>query len=142
MAFVLLFVSIFLAVVGQLLLKRGMWTVGIVYFHWSKLWPTFLKTFSNFYVLSGFTLFVLSALLWLTVLSRLDISKAYPMVALGYILVLLASKWGIIITQEAVSPIRWIGALVICFGVYLISRTDFAQLIKDLSTLIFWRKHG
>lgn len=123
MAFILLFASIFLAVVGQLLLKKGMWTVGIVYFHWSKLWPTFLKTFSNFYVISGFTLFVLSALLWLTVLSRLDISKAYPMVALGYILVLLASKWGIIITQEAVSPIRWIGALVICLGVLLISRS-------------------
>jgi len=123
MAFVLLFASIFLAVVGQLLLKKGMWTVGIVYFHWSKLWPTFLKTFSNFYVISGFTLFVLSALLWLTVLSRLDISKVYPMVALGYILVLLASRWGIIVTQETVSPMRWIGALVICFGVYLISRS-------------------
>ncbi len=123
MPFVLLFISIFLAVVGQLLLKKGMWTVGIVYFHWSTLWPTFLKTFSNFYVISGFTLFVLSALLWLTVISRLDISKVYPMVALGYILILLASRWGIIITQETVSPIRWIGALVICFGVYLISKS-------------------
>ena len=123
MAFILLFVSIFLAVVGQLLLKKGMWTVGVIYFHWSKLWPTFLKTFSNLYVISGFTLFVLSAFLWLTVISRLDISKAYPMVAAGYILVLLASRWGIIITREPVSAIRWIGALVICFGVYLISRS-------------------
>ncbi|MBA7669058.1 4-amino-4-deoxy-L-arabinose-phosphoundecaprenol flippase subunit ArnE [subsurface metagenome] len=142
MPFVLLFVSIFLAVVGQLLLKKGMWTVGIVYFHFSHLWSTFLKVFSNWYVIFGFVFFVLSALLWLAVLSRLDISKAYPMVAAGYILVLLASRWGIIVTREPVSPIRWIGALVICFGVYLISRTDFAQLIKDLSTLIFWRKHG
>lgn len=123
MAFVLLFVSIFLAVVGQLLLKRGMWTVGIVYFHFSHLWSTFLKVFSNWYVIFGFVSFILSAFLWLVVLSRLDISKAYPMVALGYILVLLASRWGIIITQETVSPIRWIGALVICFGVYLISRS-------------------
>ncbi|MBU4561209.1 EamA family transporter, partial [bacterium] len=78
---------------------------------------------SNWYVIFGFVSFVLSAFLWLVVLSRLDISKVYPMVAAGYILVLLASRWGIIITQETVSPIRWIGALVICFGVYLISRS-------------------
>lgn len=123
MPFVLLFASIFLAVVGQLLLKKGMWTVGIVYFHFSHLWSTFLKVFSNWYVIFGFVSFILSALLWLVVLSRLDISKVYPMVAFGYILVLLASRWGIIITQETVSPMRWIGALVICFGVYLISRS-------------------
>jgi drug/metabolite transporter (DMT)-like permease len=123
MAFVLLFASIFLAVVGQLLLKKGMWTVGIVYFSFSHLWSTFLKVFSNWYVIFGFVSFVLSALLWLWVLSRLDISKVYPMVAAGYILVLLASRWGIIVTQETVSPIRWIGALVICLGVYLISRS-------------------
>jgi len=123
MAFVLLFVSIFLAVVGQLLLKKGMWTVGIVYFHFSHLWSTFLKVFSNWYVIFGFVSFVLSAFLWLVVLSRLDISKVYPMVAAGYILVLLASRWGIIVTQETVSPMRWIGALVICFGVYLISKS-------------------
>ncbi len=123
MAFVLLFVSIFLAVVGQLLLKKGMWTVGIVYFHFSHLWSTFLKVFSNWYVIFGFVSFILSALLWLIVLSKLDISKVYPMVAAGYILVLLASRWGIIVTQETVSPLRWIGALVICLGVYLISRS-------------------
>jgi drug/metabolite transporter (DMT)-like permease len=123
MAFLLLFVSIFLAVVGQLLLKRGMWTVGLVYFHWSKLGSTFVKTFSNLYVLSGFALFALSALIWLTVISKLDISKAYPMVAVGYILILLASRWGIIIAQEQVTPIRWVGALIICLGVYFISRS-------------------
>jgi drug/metabolite transporter (DMT)-like permease len=123
MAFVLLFVSIFLAVVGQLLLKKGMWTIGIVYFHFSHLWSTFLKVFSNWYVIFGFISFILSAFLWLVVLSRLDISKVYPMVAAGYILVLLASRWGIIVTQETVSPMRWIGALVICLGVYLISRS-------------------
>ena len=123
MAYVLLFASIFLAVVGQLLLKKGMWTVGIVYFHFSHLWSTFLKVFSNWYVIFGFVSFVLSAFLWLAVLSRLDVSKVYPMVAVGYILVLLASRWGIIVTQETVSPIRWIGALVICLGVYLISRS-------------------
>lgn len=122
-AFLLLFISIFLAVVGQLLLKKGMWTVGIVYFRLNQLWPVFLKTFSNFYIISGFSLFILSALLWLVVLSKLDVSKVYPMVAAGYILILLASRWGIIVTQETVSPLRWIGALVICFGVYLISRS-------------------
>lgn len=123
MAFVLLFASIFLAVVGQLLLKKGMWTVGIVYFRLNQLWPVFLKTFSNFYIISGFSLFILSALLWLVVLSKLDVSKVYPMVAAGYILVLLASRWGIIVAREPVSPARWIGALVICLGVYLISRS-------------------
>lgn len=122
-AFLLLFISIFFAVVGQLLLKKGMWTVGVIYFHFSHLWSTFLKVFSNWYVIFGFVFFILSALLWLVVLSRLNVSKVYPMVAVGYILVLFASRWGIIITREPVTPLRWIGALVICFGVYLISRS-------------------
>jgi multidrug transporter EmrE-like cation transporter len=42
------------------------------------------------------------------------------MLSLGYAVVLLASFF---LFQEAVSPVRWLGVLVIMLGVVLISRS-------------------
>jgi drug/metabolite transporter (DMT)-like permease len=55
--------------------------------------------------------------LWLVVLSRLELSKAYPILALSYCLVAVAS-W--VIFGEAVSPLRWAGTAVICLGVVMV----------------------
>jgi drug/metabolite transporter (DMT)-like permease len=60
------------------------------------------------------------AVFWLAVLSRVNLSWAYPMLSLGYILVLLFSA---LVLREPVSALRWIGALVVVVGVFLITRT-------------------
>ncbi len=72
------------------------------------------------WVFTGLSLAFISALFWLTVLARVDLSFAYPMVSLGYVLVVLLS---FLIFKENVTLIRWIGVLVICLGVYLVSRS-------------------
>lgn len=70
-------------------------------------------------ILLGFLLYGLSAVVWLSVLARWDVSKAYPMVGFGFALtVLVGATLG-----EAVSPIRWAGTLLICCGVVLVSRS-------------------
>ena len=70
-------------------------------------------------VLLGFLLYGLGAIVWLSVLARWDVSKAYPMVGLGFALtVLVGAALG-----EAVSPLRWGGAALICCGVLLVSRS-------------------
>ena len=60
------------------------------------------------------------ALLWLSALSRAPLSWAYPILSLGYLLVLVLSK---VVLHEQVSPARWIGTAVIVFGIWLVFQT-------------------
>jgi multidrug transporter EmrE-like cation transporter len=71
-------------------------------------------------VVGGLVLYAASAMLWLLVLARLDLSVAYPMVALGFILTMLA---GVLLFGESLSAARLGGTLLICVGVTLVARS-------------------
>jgi drug/metabolite transporter (DMT)-like permease len=79
-----------------------------------------LRAFTSWIILIGFALYFSSALLWLIILSRKDLSWAYPMVSLSYVIIVLASP---VILNEHFSVQRLLGSLVICLGVYLVFRT-------------------
>lgn len=114
----LVFAAVCLSVTGELFLKSGMNEIGL--FSFSNLWPTLKKILSSWRILTGFAFFGAGALFWLSVLSRVDLSWAYPMLSVGYVLVLLFSA---LVLKEPVSGIRWFGALVVCLGVFLVSRS-------------------
>lgn len=118
--FLLILCSVSLAVFGQFFLKKGMIQIGEIPFNLGTPFFLFKKILTNFGLFLGFTLFALSAITWLVVLSRVALSFAYPMVSLGYILTLLIS-WKFL--GEVVSPLRWAAVMVICFGVFLLSRS-------------------
>lgn len=116
----LLLITVLLNVVGQLAMKKGMSDVGVVAFDPGRLVTAMGKALSNGYVLSGIAAYGLSAILWLILLSRLDLSYVYPAISLGYVLVVLVS-WAVL--REEVHLLRWLGVLVICIGVYLVGRS-------------------
>ena len=118
MNYLLMAVSILLAVAGQLLMKRGMISFGS--FPISQLLASIIPMFLNPWVFFGFVCFGLSSIFWLVVLSRLPLSLVYPMVSVAYVLVALAS---LLFFKENVSFIRWLGIAVIMVGVFLISRS-------------------
>ena len=68
----------------------------------------------------GFTIYGLSAICWLWVLSRAPLSLAYPILALTFPIVVALSA---LFFTEAVSPLRWVGVGVIVIGVSLLSKT-------------------
>jgi len=117
----LILVSVCLAVAGQILLKIGMTQVGVIgsssIVNWRE---TLLKVIVVPQVWLGLSFYVFSAISWLIVLSRVDLSFAYPFVAVGYIAVLLISS---IYLHENVPMLRWLGVIVICFGVILVARS-------------------
>jgi drug/metabolite transporter (DMT)-like permease len=76
-----------------------------------------LRAVTSPVVILGFTLFGIGALFWLWVISRAPLSWAYPMLALGYLLVVLESR---VILGESVPPQRWLGALIIVLGVIVL----------------------
>lgn len=67
-------------------------------------------------------LYGLATLLWIYILQQIPLSRAYPFVALGFILVPLA---GLFLFDEVVPRIYWFGVLLIISGIY------FAALGSD-----------
>ena len=113
----LLLIGIFLGVIAQLSLKYGMNQVKIESFRALKLFDLFRKLAFNFFIVLGFVCYGLSMLLWLVILSKLDLSYAYPMASLGYFFVALASYF---IFKEKISWQRWVAIGIIIFGVVLV----------------------
>jgi drug/metabolite transporter (DMT)-like permease len=108
-----------LAVGGQLLLKRGMADIGTFSLSISTMIQQYVRILLNPFVVTGIFSFALSMLVWLYVLSRVELSIAYPFVALNYVLILLGSHF---LFGESVTPVKVIGVAVIVLGIYLIAR--------------------
>jgi drug/metabolite transporter (DMT)-like permease len=62
----------------------------------------------------------MSLLIWFYVLTKVDLSIAYPFLALSYVLVLLFS-W--LILGESISALRIVGVSVISCGVILVAKS-------------------
>src|SRR6476469_9091710 len=112
-AFCLLLVAIVLSTFGEVLLKAGVNRIDRI-----TLDPgTLLRAFLQWQVLAGFALLFGGSLFWLAVLSRVHLSLAYPLLALGYILTTL---WALIFLKEPVPASRWLGIGAICGGIVLV----------------------
>jgi len=61
-----------------------------------------------------------SVMVWLLVLSRVEVSFAYPLLSVGYIVNAVAAYY---LFQENISLTRIAGILIIVAGVYLITRS-------------------
>ena len=112
--------AVMLGVVGQLSMKQGMMKARMDTSAVGSLVTSLGKALLEPFVTAGFLLYGISALAWLVVLSRVELSFAYPMVSVGYIAVVILSRF---IFHEQVSVIRLVGTFVICLGVFLISRS-------------------
>lgn len=113
MTYLLILLSALLLVSGQILWK---WSVaGVTHWHLT----TMLSVITSYTFLAGAFLYVIATVVWMIVLSRLPLSMAYPFQSISYIFGMVASFY---IFKETISPIQWLGALVIISGVILISR--------------------
>ena len=120
----LLAVAIALAVCGELMLKLGMnryaAAFGALDLRPATLLPTLVRVFTQPLVFLGFVFVFGGSIFWLAVLSRVHLSFAYPILALGYVLTALFAR---LLFGEIISPTRWAGIVVICVGVVLVARS-------------------
>jgi drug/metabolite transporter (DMT)-like permease len=116
----LILVGVLLNAVAQLLLKQGMKAIGSFGLDTSALTAVAPRVLTSPYVWGGLFCYVVSVLVWLVVLSRVDVSFAYPMISLGYVFATIIAA---AFMHESVSQTRLAGVIVICLGVYLIART-------------------
>jgi multidrug transporter EmrE-like cation transporter len=78
------------------------------------------KLATNPYLLIGLLLYPPSILIWLYVLSKIEVSVAYPFQSLGYI---LAAAVGVMFLGENVTVERAAGIALICSGLFFIARS-------------------
>ena len=106
--------------VGDLMLKRGMTEIGAVQVSLSGAEHAFRMTVFNGTIWIGIVFLLGFMISYMTVLSWADYSYVMPAGAFGYaVLTLLA----VIFLHESVSPRRWFGVVLICFGVLLVGQT-------------------
>ena len=120
MIYILLLIGILLNAGAQLLIKLGMNHIGEFSFNAANIVPIGWKVITNFPILGGLTCYVISVVLWMLVLSRVQVSFAYPMLSIGYIVNALAAYYWF---GENLTLTRITGIAVIMIGVVLIART-------------------
>jgi len=112
-------VAVSLTVVGQMLIKLGLNSLGNVDFS-KGIFSSYITIFCSPHVLLGAFLYSSATLLWLYALSKVDLSFAYPFLALSYVLIILLSIWFL---DEHIPFLRWVGVFLICLGVLCISQS-------------------
>lgn len=126
-ALLLLLTAVSLGAGGQICLKIG---VNAVNQGGGASPLTILRGIFTPYVLAGFCLYGLSSLLYLVALSRLDLSYAYPFVALGFVLVTVLS-WRLL--DETLPLLRVVGLVLILGGVLTVAASYRAEASQPVA---------
>ncbi|MBN1186786.1 MAG: EamA family transporter [Bacteroidales bacterium] len=116
MQYIAALISIILGAVAQYLFKIGVTTVS----NNSRGVAQVIKYgIINPHLLSGMICYGFSFILWFYVLSKMELSKAYPLVSLGYIFTLFL---GYLFLNEAITYTKIIGISLIVIGVVVLSQ--------------------
>jgi len=113
---------VFFSALGNVLLSKGMKQVGeITSYTPSALYSVFFRTFTSPTIWLGIFTLGIYFVSYLLLLSRADFSFVQPVCSIAYAGVPVLSYF---LLGEIISPTRWIGVLLICAGVALVSGTE------------------
>jgi multidrug transporter EmrE-like cation transporter len=119
-SFSLVMLGVLLNAGAQLLLKAGTNAVGQFEFSGANILPMGMKFAVEPHILGGLTCYIISVVVWIMALSRVEVSIAYPMLSVGYV-VNAAAAWYLF--GEQVSMERMAGIAIIVLGVFLVARS-------------------
>ena len=114
--------GVLLNAAAQLLLKAGARSSGEIVLSAGApaLWRTALGLAQHPGILGGLACYVVSVVVWIIALSRVDVSIAYPMLSIGYVVNAALAWW---LFGEAVNAQRWLGIGVIIIGALLVANS-------------------
>jgi multidrug transporter EmrE-like cation transporter len=117
MNYAIIVASVLLNALAQLFLKRGMIAIGEVSLALPSLLSLVVKAATNIPVLCGMASYAVSILLWMVVLSRVNVSLAYPFSGIGYV---FTTVFAYFIFHEPLTAQKIAGILVICVGIAIL----------------------
>lgn len=114
--------GVLLNAVAQLLLKAGAASAGQINLAAGApaLWRTATGLALHPAILGGLVCYAISVVVWIVALSRVEVSIAYPMLSIGYVVNALLAWW---LFGENLNAQRWLGIGVIIVGVVLVARS-------------------
>jgi multidrug transporter EmrE-like cation transporter len=118
-SFGLILTGVLLNAAAQLLLKAGTNAVGHFEFTAANVVPVGVKLALEPHILGGLACYVVSVVVWILGLSRVEVSVAYPMLSIGYIVNALAAWY---LFGESLTAQKLVGIGFIVAGVFLVSR--------------------
>jgi multidrug transporter EmrE-like cation transporter len=119
-SFSLLLTGVLLNAVAQLLLKAGTNAVGSFEFTAGNIVPVGMKLALEPHILGGVACYVVSLVVWIMGLSRVEVSVAYPLLSIGYVINALAAWY---LFGESVTALRLTGIGFIVVGVILVTKS-------------------
>ncbi|WP_338849718.1 EamA family transporter [Massilia sp. W12] len=115
-----IFTGILLNAIAQLLLKAGTRAVGAIHLNADNWLQTGLTLATQLPIIGGLACYVLSVVVWIIGLSRVDVTIAYPMLSLGYVVNAVGAVW---LLGEHLSWQRMLAIFIILCGVALLARS-------------------
>lgn len=119
-SFSLILTGVLLNAAAQLLLKAGTNAVGRFAFTLPNALPVATRFAFEPHIAGGIACYVASLVVWIMALSRVEVSVAYPMLSIGYVVNALAAWY---LFGEAVTPLRLAGIAIIILGVFMVARS-------------------
>lgn len=118
-SFTLILCGVLLNASAQLLLKAGVNAAGNLHFNFSEWSQIVLKIITQWPILAGLMCYAISVIFWIAALSRVDVSVAYPMLSLGYVVNAIAAYFFL---GESLSVTQVLGMSIILLGVFILAR--------------------
>lgn len=115
---VIILISVLLNCSAQLLIRKGMLVAGEMTI--GGMFQNIGSLIANIWLWIAMVCYGISFLLWMNVLSKVEVSFAYPFLSIGYV---ISAVGGYFFFGESLSVVKITGIIVICIGVILISRS-------------------
>ena len=119
-AFSLILTGVLLNAIAQLALKASVNDMGAISIGLNTAMPVFTRLAAEPWLWVGLTCYGISVIVWILALSRVDVTIAYPMLSIGYVVNALAA-WTLL--GEALTGQRVLGIGIIIIGVIVLTRS-------------------
>ena len=118
---VVLAVAVVLTVLAQLFLKRGVESLGEVDASLQGMVQIGIQIFKDLYLFGGLFLLGVSFLLWIWLVSKIQLNILYPVTVSMQLVLLALGSW--LWFHETLTLTQFVGMAVIIFGIFLLSWT-------------------
>ncbi|WP_346840118.1 EamA family transporter [Microbulbifer sp. SAOS-129_SWC] len=118
--FSLIMAGVLLNAIAQLLLKASVSEVGSIGLTIDSAWPITHRLISEPWLWLGLCCYGVSVIVWILALSRVDVSIAYPMLSIGYVVNAFMAWW---LLGESLGYGKLAGIGIIIIGVIVLARS-------------------
>jgi len=118
--FLLVLSGVLLNAIAQLFLKAGTNSIGVLFLENAKFLESIFRIIFQPYIMAGLFCYVISVGIWIAALAKVEVSIAYPMLSIGYVVNAFAAWY---LFGEIITIQKMVGIFTIMVGVYIVAKS-------------------